>query len=97
MKYKWPEYLSAVQVRIARPTDKMDEIVRFYRDGLGLAISEKRDHHRRSGWLANCIDEYRRDLKNAFREERYLLPAAPWQSRTTYRHLTIVFSRPEPK
>ncbi len=24
------------QVRIARPTDRLDEVVRFYRDGLGL-------------------------------------------------------------
>ena len=29
---------SAVQVRIARPTDQLDEVVRFYRDGLGLAV-----------------------------------------------------------
>jgi catechol 2,3-dioxygenase-like lactoylglutathione lyase family enzyme len=25
-----------VQVRVARPTDRLDEVVRFYRDGLGL-------------------------------------------------------------
>ena len=24
-------------VRVARPTDRLDEVVRFYRDGLGLA------------------------------------------------------------
>jgi catechol 2,3-dioxygenase-like lactoylglutathione lyase family enzyme len=27
-----------VQIRIARPTDKLDEVVRFYRDGLGLPV-----------------------------------------------------------
>ncbi len=33
---RWPETLPARQVRIARPTDRLDEVVRFYRDGLGL-------------------------------------------------------------
>ncbi|MRG96783.1 VOC family protein [Polyangium spumosum] len=28
----WP----VAQVRVARPTDKLDEVVRFYRDGVGL-------------------------------------------------------------
>jgi ribosomal protein S18 acetylase RimI-like enzyme len=32
----WPAMLPARQVRIARPTDQLDELVRFYRDGLGL-------------------------------------------------------------
>ena len=27
----------AAQIRIARPTDRLDEVVAFYRDGLGLA------------------------------------------------------------
>lgn len=34
----WPENLNAVQVRVARPTDKLREVVRFYRDGLGLEV-----------------------------------------------------------
>jgi catechol 2,3-dioxygenase-like lactoylglutathione lyase family enzyme len=33
----WPEGLPVRQVRIARPTDRLEEVVRFYRDGLGLA------------------------------------------------------------
>jgi catechol 2,3-dioxygenase-like lactoylglutathione lyase family enzyme len=28
----------AVQVRVARPTDQLGEVVRFYRDGLGLEV-----------------------------------------------------------
>ncbi|MFC5995693.1 GNAT family N-acetyltransferase [Pseudonocardia hispaniensis] len=32
----WPAMLPVRQVRIARPTDRLDELVRFYRDGLGL-------------------------------------------------------------
>ncbi len=32
-------------VRIARPTDKFDEIVRFYTDGLGLQILDKFENH----------------------------------------------------
>ena len=34
----WPQSLPAVQVRIARPTSQLDEVVRFYRDGLGLKV-----------------------------------------------------------
>jgi catechol 2,3-dioxygenase-like lactoylglutathione lyase family enzyme len=32
----WPETLPVRQVRIARPTDRLEEVVRFYREGLGL-------------------------------------------------------------
>jgi catechol 2,3-dioxygenase-like lactoylglutathione lyase family enzyme len=32
----WPAGLPVLRVRWARPTDKLDEVVRFYRDGLGL-------------------------------------------------------------
>ncbi len=31
---KWPTSLPAVQFRVARPTDRLDEVVRFYREGL---------------------------------------------------------------
>ena len=34
----WPEGLSAAQVRIARPTDQLAAVVRFYHEGLGLPI-----------------------------------------------------------
>ncbi len=36
MKDVWPADLPVVQVRIARPTDRLEEVVRFYRDALGL-------------------------------------------------------------
>lgn len=32
----WPEQLPAVQLRVARPTNQLDEIIKFYCDGLGL-------------------------------------------------------------
>ena len=32
----WPGKLPVRQVRIARPTDQLDEVVRFYCEGLGL-------------------------------------------------------------
>lgn len=38
MKSEWPEHLPVVQVRVARPTDRLAEVVRFYRDGLGLQV-----------------------------------------------------------
>ena len=36
MQQQWPEHLPVVQVRVARPTDRLPEVVRFYRDALGL-------------------------------------------------------------
>jgi catechol 2,3-dioxygenase-like lactoylglutathione lyase family enzyme len=33
---QWPQDLPVVQVRVARPTDRLDAVIRFYRDGLGL-------------------------------------------------------------
>jgi len=33
---RWPEGLPVVQVRVARPTDRLEEVVAFYRDALGL-------------------------------------------------------------
>jgi len=41
----WPSHLPVNQVRIARPTDRLDEVVAFYRDGLGLTeIGSFRGH-----------------------------------------------------
>jgi catechol 2,3-dioxygenase-like lactoylglutathione lyase family enzyme len=34
---EWPEHLPVMQVRVARPTDQLEAVVRFYRDALGLA------------------------------------------------------------
>jgi hypothetical protein len=36
MKEFWPENLPVAQVRIARPTDKLEEVEQFYCAGLGL-------------------------------------------------------------
>jgi catechol 2,3-dioxygenase-like lactoylglutathione lyase family enzyme len=36
MPDQWPQGLPVVQVRVARPTDRLEAVVRFYRDGLGL-------------------------------------------------------------
>ena len=32
----WPPELPVLRVRIARPTDRLNEVIRFYREGLGL-------------------------------------------------------------
>jgi len=32
----WPEQLPVIRVRVARPTGRLEEVVAFYRDGLGL-------------------------------------------------------------
>lgn len=36
MQGQWPDEMPVVQVRVARPTDRLPEVVRFYRDALGL-------------------------------------------------------------
>ena len=38
MNSPWPESIPALQVRVARPTARLDEVMRFYRDGLGLLV-----------------------------------------------------------
>jgi ribosomal protein S18 acetylase RimI-like enzyme len=37
----WPDQLPTRQVRVARPTDRLDELAAFYRDGLGLPELER--------------------------------------------------------
>ncbi|MGC4990514.1 VOC family protein [Nocardia salmonicida] len=34
----WAEYLSVGAVRFARPTARLDDVIAFYRDDLGLAV-----------------------------------------------------------
>ncbi len=41
----WPESLPVAQVRIARPTDRLVEVVRFYADGLGLRELYRFENH----------------------------------------------------
>jgi catechol 2,3-dioxygenase-like lactoylglutathione lyase family enzyme len=38
MSSQWPQSLPVAQLRIARPTARLDEVVRFYREGLGLEV-----------------------------------------------------------
>jgi catechol 2,3-dioxygenase-like lactoylglutathione lyase family enzyme len=35
---QWPLELPVVRVRVARPTDRLEEVVAFYRDGIGLPV-----------------------------------------------------------
>jgi catechol 2,3-dioxygenase-like lactoylglutathione lyase family enzyme len=41
----WPTDLPVRQVRMARPTDQLDEVARFYHDGLGLLELCRFDGH----------------------------------------------------
>ena len=45
MPEQWPAHLPAVQLRVARPTDKLPEIIRFYHDGIGLEIIGSFEDH----------------------------------------------------
>jgi catechol 2,3-dioxygenase-like lactoylglutathione lyase family enzyme len=41
----WPVALPVERVRVARPTDRLDEVVRFYRDGLCLPVVGRFEGH----------------------------------------------------
>ncbi|MEN2466125.1 VOC family protein [Ornithinibacillus sp. JPR2-1] len=50
-------HFTAVQVRIARPTDKFDEVIRFYEQGLGLQrITEFEGHRGHTGVIIGIPD-----------------------------------------
>ena len=52
MTNEWPKDLPISQVRIARPTDKLEAVLRFYSEGLGLKIvGSFREHDAYSGYM----------------------------------------------
>jgi hypothetical protein len=67
MSDQWPQDLPVVQVRVARPTDRLEAVVRFYHEGLELQEMGEAGHHLRgSGWLAHRVDEYAWHLSNGW-------------------------------
>lgn len=51
MTNNWPSHIKAVQFRIARPTDKFEEIKKFYGEGLGLPEVGSFNNHGYQGVL----------------------------------------------
>ncbi len=45
MNEKWNNGVHVSEVRVARPTDQLDEIIKFYRDALGLEIIGSFEKH----------------------------------------------------
>jgi catechol 2,3-dioxygenase-like lactoylglutathione lyase family enzyme len=45
VKTRWPPDLPVVQIRVARPTSRLREVVQFYHDGLGLPIIDSFEDH----------------------------------------------------
>lgn len=45
MSEMWPEHLPVANIRVARPTDKLAEVVRFYTEGIGLERVGAFDRH----------------------------------------------------
>lgn len=41
----WPDGIDVAQVRIARPTARLEQVVAFYRDALGLPVIASFEHH----------------------------------------------------
>lgn len=55
---KHQKEMKAVQFRIARPTNKLNEVVRFYQDALGLAVIGKfKDHSGYDGVMLGMPDK----------------------------------------
>lgn len=53
----WPEHLPVTAVRVARPTDRLAECVRFYRDALGLVeLGGFHDHDGYDGVMLGLPD-----------------------------------------
>jgi catechol 2,3-dioxygenase-like lactoylglutathione lyase family enzyme len=45
MAEAWPADLPVARVRVARPTDRLAEVVAFYRDGIGLRVISSFEGH----------------------------------------------------
>ncbi|KGR75727.1 VOC family protein [Ureibacillus sinduriensis] len=57
MDKHWPDQLQVVQVRVARPTDQIEEVERFYCEGIGLEkIGSFTGHRGYSGLLIGLPD-----------------------------------------
>ena len=42
---RWPSQLPVAQVRVARPTNQLQRVVQFYRDGIGLQVIDSFEDH----------------------------------------------------
>ncbi len=70
----WPPFLPVVGIRIARPTNRLDEVVRFYRDGVGLRVlGGFEDHAGYSGVMLGLPDR-RYHLEFTTRTDGRVLP-----------------------
>ena len=57
MKNNWPKSLPCTQIRVARPTDNLDAVVKFYTEGLGLEkIGSFQDHNGYDGIMIGLPD-----------------------------------------
>ena len=45
MSEQWPNDFPVARVRVARPTDRLDAVVAFYRDGVGLPVIDSFTGH----------------------------------------------------
>jgi catechol 2,3-dioxygenase-like lactoylglutathione lyase family enzyme len=45
MSAQWPPELPVMRVRVARPTDRLEQVVAFYRDGIGLPVIDSFQGH----------------------------------------------------
>lgn len=56
MKKVWPGEINVAQIRIARPTDKLDEIKKFYGEGVGLTVVGSFSHNGYTGVMFGLPD-----------------------------------------
>lgn len=57
MESKWPKEMQVAQIRVARPTDQLKEVVDFYCNGLGLKkIGSFEDHEGYDGVMIGLPD-----------------------------------------
>ena len=56
MKKTWPGEINVAQIRIARPTDKLEEIKKFYGEGVGLTVAGSFKHNGYTGIMFGLPD-----------------------------------------
>lgn len=68
MPSEWSQSLPVVQLRVARPTARLNEVVRFYRDGLGLEVIGSFEGH--AGYSGVMLGLPGRDYHLEFTEHK---------------------------
>ena len=84
------KFMNAVQYRVARPTNRLNEVVRFYNEGLGLEILGRFEQHEGYDGVMLGLPDKTCHLEFTQHKDSPVLPAASKE------HLLVLyFDQPE--